>query len=98
MRISVLALDDLWATGLTLTLDAFALANSLSARKMGGSPYFDVSVVGVCKEGPIWPRNAHTSQCDHAEIEARLGYCSGAQYGGAGPIASSSGTTRRETG
>lgn len=47
MRISVLALDGLWATGLTVTLDAFVLANSFSARQMGGAPYFDVSVVGV---------------------------------------------------
>lgn len=50
MRISVLALDELWATGLTVTLDAFALANSFSARQMGGSPYFDISVVGVRKK------------------------------------------------
>ncbi len=47
MRISVLALDGLWATGFTVTLDAFVLANSFSARQMGGAPYFDVSVVGV---------------------------------------------------
>lgn len=47
MRISVLALDNLWATGLSVTLDAFALANSFSSRQMSGSPYFDVSVVGV---------------------------------------------------
>src|SRR5215475_7675288 len=25
---------------------------------------------GRTLEGPIWPRNAHTSQCDHDEIEA----------------------------
>ena len=49
MRISVLALDNLWATGLTVTLDAFALANRFSAGQMGGSPYFDISVVGVRK-------------------------------------------------
>jgi transcriptional regulator GlxA family with amidase domain len=50
MRIAVLALDQLWATGLTVTLDAFSLANNFSARQMGGAPYFDVSVVGVRKK------------------------------------------------
>jgi hypothetical protein len=50
MRISVLALDGLWDTGLTVTLNAFSLANSFSARQMGGTPYFDVSVVGVRKK------------------------------------------------
>lgn len=49
MRISVLALDDLWATGLSVTLDAFALANSFSTQRMRGSPFFHVSVVGVRK-------------------------------------------------
>jgi len=49
MRISVLALEGLWDTGLTVTLDAFALANRFSARQMGGTPYFDLSVVGVRK-------------------------------------------------
>jgi transcriptional regulator GlxA family with amidase domain len=47
MRISVLALEGLWTTGLTITLDAFALANAFSTRQMGGTPYFDVSTVGV---------------------------------------------------
>jgi transcriptional regulator GlxA family with amidase domain len=47
MRITVLALDQLWDTGLTVTLDAFALANNFAARQMGGAPHFDVSVVGV---------------------------------------------------
>ena len=50
MRILFLALDDLWATGLSVTLDAFALANRFSVGQMGGSPYFDVSVVGVRKK------------------------------------------------
>ena len=31
-------------------LDAFALANRFSAQQMGGSPYFDLSVVGVRKK------------------------------------------------
>ena len=50
MRISVLALNGLWDTGLTVTLDAFALANSFSVRQMGGTPYFHVSIVGVRKK------------------------------------------------
>lgn len=49
MRISVLALDGLFDTGLSVTLDAFLVANSLSARMMGGTPRFDVKVVGVRK-------------------------------------------------
>jgi transcriptional regulator GlxA family with amidase domain len=47
MRISVLALDDLFDTGLTVLLDAFTLANRFSALQMGGTPHFDVSMVGV---------------------------------------------------
>jgi transcriptional regulator GlxA family with amidase domain len=47
MRISVLALDDLFDTGLTVLLDAFKLANNFSAMQMGGTPHFDVSIVGV---------------------------------------------------
>jgi transcriptional regulator GlxA family with amidase domain len=49
MRICLLALEGLWDTGLTVILDAFRLANSFSARQMGGSPRFDVSIVGVRK-------------------------------------------------
>src|SRR5579863_1701350 len=47
MRISVLALDGLFDTGLTVALDALALANKFSAQQMGGAPHFDVSLVGV---------------------------------------------------
>jgi transcriptional regulator GlxA family with amidase domain len=50
MRISVLALDGLFDTGLTVMLDAFGIANRLAARQMGGSPQFDVSIVGVRKK------------------------------------------------
>ncbi|HTJ02486.1 MAG TPA: helix-turn-helix domain-containing protein [Methylovirgula sp.] len=49
MRICLLALEGLWDTGLTVILDAFRLANSFSTRQMGGSPRFDVSIVGVRK-------------------------------------------------
>ena len=47
MRISILALEDLFDTGLIVTLDAFKLANKFSAMRMGGTPCFEVSVVGV---------------------------------------------------
>jgi transcriptional regulator GlxA family with amidase domain len=49
MRISVLALEGVFDTGLSVTLDAFSVANKLSAKAMGGTPRFDVSVVGVRK-------------------------------------------------
>ena len=47
MRIAVLALEGLFDTGLTVTLDAFSTANALSARLFGGTPRFDVTIVGV---------------------------------------------------
>ncbi|HVE09610.1 MAG TPA: helix-turn-helix domain-containing protein [Paraburkholderia sp.] len=47
MRISILALDGLFDTGLTVTLDAFSAANKLSTKLLGGTPWFDVCVVGV---------------------------------------------------
>ncbi len=50
MRISVLALDGLFDTGLTVTLDALTLANKFSARQMGGTPPFNVSIIGVRKK------------------------------------------------
>jgi transcriptional regulator GlxA family with amidase domain len=50
MRISILALEGLFDTGLTVTLDAFRLANNFSTRMMGGTPHFDVSIVGVRKK------------------------------------------------
>ena len=50
MRISVLALDGLFDTGLTVTLDALAIANRFAAGQMGGTPHFDVSIVGVGKK------------------------------------------------
>jgi transcriptional regulator GlxA family with amidase domain len=49
MRISVLAVDGVFDTGLSVTLDAFSAANMLSQRTMGGVPRFDVSLVGVRK-------------------------------------------------
>jgi transcriptional regulator GlxA family with amidase domain len=50
MRIAILALDGLWDSGLTVTLDAFTIANNFAAVQMGGTPRFDVSMVGVRKK------------------------------------------------
>ena len=47
MRISVLALEGVFDTGLTGPLDIFSSANSLSRALQGGAPGFEVSVVGV---------------------------------------------------
>ena len=49
MKISVLALEGVFDTGLTAALDALSLANRFSTRMMGGTPRFDVSLVGVRK-------------------------------------------------
>jgi transcriptional regulator GlxA family with amidase domain len=49
MRIIVLALEGLFDTGLSVTLDALRAANGLAARTMDGTPRFDVSIVGVRK-------------------------------------------------
>lgn len=55
MRISVLALEGVFDTGLTVTLDAFSTATAMSARLFGGTPRFDVTTVGV-------RRKVHTAQ------------------------------------
>ena len=47
MRISLLALDGVFDTGLTATMDAFATANVISTKMFGGTPRFDVTTVGV---------------------------------------------------
>ena len=47
MRLAILALDELFDTGLTVMLDAFTLANKFSDRLMGGTPHFDLTIVGV---------------------------------------------------
>ncbi|WP_206244226.1 GlxA family transcriptional regulator [Novosphingobium terrae] len=47
MRIIILALEGLFDTGLTATLDVFSTANSLSAAMMGGATRFDVSIMGM---------------------------------------------------
>jgi transcriptional regulator GlxA family with amidase domain len=49
MRITLLALEGLFDTGLTVTLDAFTTANKISGRQMGGTPFFEVSIVGLRK-------------------------------------------------
>jgi transcriptional regulator GlxA family with amidase domain len=50
MRISILLLEGFWDTGLSVTLDAFTLANKFAAAQMGGAPRFDISIVGVRKK------------------------------------------------
>jgi transcriptional regulator GlxA family with amidase domain len=50
MRVAILALEGFWDTGLFVTLDAFKLANGFSIAQMGGTPHFDVSIVGVRKK------------------------------------------------
>src|ERR1700738_3529490 len=64
MRISVLALDGAFDTGLTAVLDAFRVANSLAAQQEKQPP-FDVSGVGERKKaessgGLIVPMKAVT--------------------------------------
>ena len=55
MRIFVLALDGVFDTGLSVTLDAFSTAGALSAKLFEATPRFDVKTVGV-------RRTVHTSQ------------------------------------
>jgi transcriptional regulator GlxA family with amidase domain len=45
----VLALEGVFDTGLTAVLDAFALGNKFSAGRMGGTPTFEMSVIGMRK-------------------------------------------------
>lgn len=47
MHIAMLAIDGTFDMGLSVPLDAFAIANSISARAMEGAPRIEVSVVGV---------------------------------------------------
>ncbi|MPV55005.1 AraC family transcriptional regulator [Burkholderia sp. HI2761] len=49
MRLTILALDGLFDTGLTVLLDTFAMANELAAAQGFAAPPFDVTVVGVRK-------------------------------------------------
>jgi transcriptional regulator GlxA family with amidase domain len=48
MRISILALEGVFDTGLTVVRDAFRIANDMSVR-LGKKPPFDVSLMGVRK-------------------------------------------------
>ncbi|MBR8211449.1 helix-turn-helix domain-containing protein [Burkholderia cenocepacia] len=49
MRLTILALEGLFDTGLTVLLDTFAMANELAAAQGFAAPPFDVTVVGVRK-------------------------------------------------
>ncbi len=50
MRLTMLALEGLWDTGLTVMLDVFSAANGLSMREFGGTPHFDITVAGVARK------------------------------------------------
>jgi transcriptional regulator GlxA family with amidase domain len=51
MRMTIVALEGLFDTGLSVLLDAFRLANKFAAAQpAGGSPFFDVTLVGVRKQ------------------------------------------------
>src|ERR1044072_5729588 len=49
MRLTLLALDGLFDSGLSVMLDAFGIANT-AAQKMGARTRFEVSLVGVRKQ------------------------------------------------
>jgi len=70
MRFSILALDGLFDTGLTVLLDALSLANRFSSQQMGGVPRFALSVVGA-QEGPLGTRPA-AREAHHSGPEAGL--------------------------
>src|SRR5262249_10583613 len=71
MKISVLALDNVFDTGLATVLDAFQTANELAALSGLTSPRFDVTVVGVRKnvktsQGftvPVRPASTRVPEC-----------------------------------
>ena len=50
MKLTVLALDGVFDTGLTVLLDTFATANELAAMRGDRTPPFEVQVVGVRQE------------------------------------------------
>jgi transcriptional regulator GlxA family with amidase domain len=50
MKILILALEGFWDTGLSVTLDAFKIANNFAAAQSGGALRFDVSIAGVRKK------------------------------------------------
>ena len=50
MRIAMLAVDGTFDLGLSVPLDAFSIANSISRRAMGVSPRFEVSIVGLSRK------------------------------------------------
>jgi transcriptional regulator GlxA family with amidase domain len=50
MRISILALEGLFDTGFTVTLDAFSLANKIALSQGAATPPFNISIVGMRKK------------------------------------------------
>lgn len=47
MQLTILAIEGVFDTGLTVFLDAFSAANDLGALLLETAPHFDVSIVGV---------------------------------------------------
>ncbi len=47
MRLSILALDDVFDTGLAVLMDTLGTANELATAQGFASPPFDVTVIGV---------------------------------------------------
>jgi transcriptional regulator GlxA family with amidase domain len=67
MRVTVLALEGVFDSGLAVTLDTLSAANSLGAAVLGDSPRFDVTLVGVRRkvrssQGMILPVHAITPE------------------------------------
>ncbi|MGV8917860.1 MAG: GlxA family transcriptional regulator [Pseudomonas sp.] len=69
MRLTILAVEGVFDTGLTVLLDAFTTANELGALMLAGAPNFEISVVGMRKtvhtglglEVPVQAVNADTT-------------------------------------
>lgn len=67
MRISVLALDDVFDTGLASLLDTFTFADALGRSLGRGAPRFDVRVVGMRRR----IKTHHGFRLDPAPLEGR---------------------------
>ncbi|MFJ3483057.1 GlxA family transcriptional regulator [Pseudomonas sp. NPDC090202] len=66
MKITILAIEGVFDTGLTVLLDAFATANDLGVLLLATSPHFEVSTVGV-------RNNVHTARGLEVPIEPASG-------------------------
>ena len=98
MRIRLLALEGFWDTGLTVTLDAFTLANEFSRPLKGGSLPFRRLDRRRAEEGPVGPGICDARSAHHAGSEAGLGDRAGVEYRTAGTVAGGARTARRQAG